>query len=297
MLWRFGSVMSAAIFWGCFNAGGFAVAMAQELELTLPLDCDLGRDCYVQNYVDIDSGPGVRTALCNQASYDDHNGTDFRVLSTEKIVDVIAAAPGIVRAVRRDTPDNLVLSKEDRAKVKGKECGNGVLIDHGEGWQTQYCHLRQSSVLVGKGDHVKRGQKLGAVGYSGFAAFPHVHLAVRKNGQMVDPFLRTAEATANQNEHCSSGHEGAVEFDRTLWKVDVDLLLKDAGGSIIQTGFADNRVSTLDLETEQVKEPTVSSPALVFFARFINFASRRQDCPSSCWTEWSRFRDRRQTSG
>lgn len=270
MLWRFGSVTTGVVVWCCFSFMTFASATAQELELTPPLDCKLGHDCFVQNFVDIDPGPDVRTAFCNQASYDGHKGTDFRVLNTEKISNVITAAPGVVRAIRSDSPDHLVLTQEDRARVQGKECGNGVLIDHGDGWQTQYCHLRKSSIVVGKGDQVERGQKLGEVGFSGFAAFPHVHLEVRKNGLTIDPFLRTADATTKQLERCSTGKENAVELDRTLWKGDVALLVEDADGSIIQTGFADNRVSTLALETEKVTEPEAGSPALVFFARLIN---------------------------
>ncbi|MES0879126.1 M23 family metallopeptidase [Roseibium sp. SCP14] len=270
MLWRFGSVTLAVAIWCCFSFIALASATAQELELTLPLDCKLGHDCFVQNYVDIDPGSEVLTAFCNRASYDGHKGTDFRVLSTEKTADVVAAAPGVVRSVRSDTPDKLVLTNEDRARVQGKECGNGVLIDHGGDWQTQYCHLRQSSVVVGAGDRVERGQKLGEVGYSGFAAFPHVHLAVRKDGVMIDPFLRTREATANRKDYCLAGDAGAIEFDGTLWQGDVAELVEDADGSIIQTGFADNRVSTLDLETEKVNEPAANSPALVFFARLIN---------------------------
>ena len=124
--------------------------------------------------------------------------------------------------------------------------------------------------MVEKGDQVERGQKLGEVGYSGFAAFPHMQLAVRKNGLTIDPFLRTEEATVKQIEYCSTRKGGAVKLDRTLWRDDVASLAVDADGSIIQTGFADKPVSTLDLETEKAIEPESGSPALVFFARLIN---------------------------
>ena len=30
----------------------------------------------------------------------------------------------------------------------GRNCGNGVTLDHGDGWQTQYCHMRRGSVAV-----------------------------------------------------------------------------------------------------------------------------------------------------
>jgi murein DD-endopeptidase MepM/ murein hydrolase activator NlpD len=92
---------------------------------------------------------------------------------------VVAAAAGTVLATRDGTPDQLIRSQADRAEIANRECGNGVVIDHGENWQTQYCHIRRGSIGVKQGDRVEPGQKLGEIGYSGDAAFPHVHLTVR----------------------------------------------------------------------------------------------------------------------
>jgi len=64
---------------------------------------------------------------------------------------------------------------QDRERVKGKECGNGVVITHGDGYETQLCHLKQASIIVQKGDQVKKGDILGFVGTSGASEFPHVH--------------------------------------------------------------------------------------------------------------------------
>jgi murein DD-endopeptidase MepM/ murein hydrolase activator NlpD len=43
-------------------------------------------------------------------------------------------------------------------------------------------------VRVKKGERVARGQELGLVGLSGQTEFPHVHLTVRHQGQVIDPF-------------------------------------------------------------------------------------------------------------
>ena len=110
-------------------------AEASDLELSFPVDCRLGATCFIQNYVDIDPGPGAGDYRCGQATYDGHKGTDFRLLSVpeaEMGVDVLAAAPGIVKALRDGMPDRLI-GQHDPGPA-GKECGNGVVLDHGAGW-------------------------------------------------------------------------------------------------------------------------------------------------------------------
>ena len=59
-------------------------------------------------------------------------------------------------------------------------CGKGVLVDHGGGWETQYCHM--NSVWVSPGDYVGLYQQLGTMGQTGWATGPHVHYAVLYNG-------------------------------------------------------------------------------------------------------------------
>jgi murein DD-endopeptidase MepM/ murein hydrolase activator NlpD len=56
--------------------------------------------------------------------------------------------------------------------------GLTVLIDHGGGWSSLYAHLL--NVSVGPGESVRAGQPLGAVGQSGNASTPHLHLELRR---------------------------------------------------------------------------------------------------------------------
>ena len=77
-----------------------------------------------------------------------------------------------------------------------RNCGNGVLLRHGDSWETQYCYLRRGSIAVVHGNEVTVGQQLGLVGMSGEANFPHVHLTVRREGTAIDPFTGAPGAQA-----------------------------------------------------------------------------------------------------
>lgn len=167
--------------------------------LSLPMDCTLGEDCHIQQFVDRDPGAGATDFRCGPLSYDGHRGTDFALptlADQARGVAVLAAAPGRVIGLRDGMADILQTGPE-APDVTGRECGNGVVIDHGEGWQTQYCHLARGSITVSEGESVPAGHPIGRVGLSGQTQFPHLHLTLRRDGEVVDPFAPTGTATCD----------------------------------------------------------------------------------------------------
>ncbi|PRY23654.1 peptidase M23-like protein [Aliiruegeria haliotis] len=170
---------------------------AEAPTLGLPLECTLGVDCHIQQYVDRDPGPGVQDFACGNLANDGHKGTDFAISTLADMgrgVPVVAAAPGIVRGVRDGMPD-IDATDPGAPDLTNRECGNGVAISHGDDWETQYCHLRNASVRVQQGQKVEAGEPLGLVGMSGLATFPHVHFSVRKGRAVIDPFQPDMSAT------------------------------------------------------------------------------------------------------
>ncbi|KAI9134115.1 M23 family metallopeptidase [Acaryochloris sp. CCMEE 5410] len=63
--------------------------------------------------------------------------------------------------------------------------GNVVGIDHGQGVNTVYLHLRD--IKVREGQRVQAGQIIGTVGSTGASTGPHLHFGLNVNGQAVDP--------------------------------------------------------------------------------------------------------------
>lgn len=170
---------------------------AGAFEFSQPIACTLGETCHIQNYFDRDPGPGTADVGCGNLTYDGHDGTDFALPSLAAMqagVQVLAAAPGRVRGIRDGMPD-IAISDPAAPPLDGRDCGNGVAIDHGDGWETQYCHMKRGSILVAPDQMVDAGTPLGLVGLSGNTEFPHVHLAIRKDGVELDPFAPDATTT------------------------------------------------------------------------------------------------------
>ena len=96
-----------------------------------------------------------------------HNGVDFGASSGTP---VYASASGTVHSAGDSGP-----------------CGNMVQIEHANGLSTAYCHLSRFAAGLHSGQHVEARQLVGYVGQTGRATGPHLHFAVKRGGNFIDP--------------------------------------------------------------------------------------------------------------
>jgi hypothetical protein len=209
--------------------------------------------------VDLDPGSGAADFKGGTRSYDGHNGTDIRLRSFDHLrtgVPVLAAADGVVRRVRDGVSDVSVRDLPPGAD-KGRECGNGIVIDHGEGLQTQYCHLAKGSIKVSQGDRVPAGSELALVGLSGQTEYPHLHFTVRKDGAVVDPFRPDAD-------------EAALSPQGPLWSANSGMLEAYKDREVLNIGLTAKPVTMEDVTEHGSHMPWPAiqeAPALVGFVQ------------------------------
>jgi peptidase M23-like protein len=217
------------------DVAGFPMLRASAEErpaLTLPIDCRLGQDCFVQQMPDVDRGPGTLDPLCGQATYQRHTGWDFRLRSLADLaqdVPIVAVADGTVARVRDGVPDRIFDPETDRALVKDKECGNGLVIDHEGGLSSQYCHAKSGSLSVRAGARIRKGERIGSIGSSGLAQFPHVHLSIYQNGQLVEPL--TGKALGSEAHACG-------DLSDSLFDAGAKIALVQSSTAILDFGLA-----------------------------------------------------------
>jgi Peptidase family M23 len=91
-------------------------------------------------------------------------------------VKVIAVADGTVVETLSTLEDQLPGNLPDPTTITIENVdGNHIVLDLGQGKYAFYAHLQKNSLLVAKGDHVKRGQALALLGNTGNTSAPHLH--------------------------------------------------------------------------------------------------------------------------
>ncbi|MGH7280412.1 MAG: M23 family metallopeptidase [Polyangiaceae bacterium] len=96
-----------------------------------------------------------------------HNGVDF------------AASPGT--PIYSTAAGNVIVAGD------GGPCGNMVKIEHANGLVSAYCHMSRFAAGLHSGQHVESRQLIGYVGSTGRATGPHLHFAIKRGDQFIDP--------------------------------------------------------------------------------------------------------------
>lgn len=250
-------VQNFPFFLGFITVVSLLASPSLAIELGLPAQCELGETCFMQQYPDMEQGSGVADPLCGSQSYDGHKGTDLRILSMKDMETgyaVIAVADGKILRLRDGEPDHLVATEEDRARIAGKECGNGLVMQLTDGFEVQYCHLKEGSLAVKPGDAVRKGDRLGEIGSSGLAQFPHVHITVTQAGEPIDPLT---------GRKLSEGCMSALQPSASLFSRSIVEKLDLTTPEILAFGLAGRAIDHQSLVREG-PPPKVSSTDKLF---------------------------------
>jgi len=86
-----------------------------------------------------------------------------------------------------DTGDRVRAARSGEVILAGQRggFGNTIVIYHGLGYSTLYAHL--SRIQVSEGQNVQSGDRIGAIGSTGWSTGPHLHFELRIDGKAVDP--------------------------------------------------------------------------------------------------------------
>ena len=107
---------------------------------------------------------------------DFHRGVDLVAEPNNRNEEILAFEDGEVTSVQKT----------------GKQYCKGcyVRIKHSNGYYTLYYHLKSGSIVVNKGDKVKKGQKIGIIGTTGQSTGVHLHFQIDKGSNLssINPY-------------------------------------------------------------------------------------------------------------
>lgn len=92
---------------------------------------------------------------------------------------ILAPADGVVVSIKNNFPDSRIMDDGQPDPDISDIAGNRIIIKHSSNEYSAICHLMPESVLVKKGQTVKRGEIIAKCGNSGNTSEPHVHFQVQ----------------------------------------------------------------------------------------------------------------------
>jgi len=119
--------------------------------------------------------------------------SEFSLLRAHPILRVSRPHLGVDFAAPRGTPVRAVAQGTVEFSGWAKQLGQAVQIAHAGALASTYGHLARIAAGVKEGASVERGQVIGYVGATGLATGPHLHFALHKGDEAVDPLTAMAE--------------------------------------------------------------------------------------------------------
>ncbi len=93
--------------------------------------------------------------------------------------DVLAPADGVVVSFKNNFPDCRIMDDGQPDPDTPDIGGNRIIIKHSSNEYSAICHLMPKSIIVRKGQTVKRGDVIAKCGNSGNTTEPHIHFQVQ----------------------------------------------------------------------------------------------------------------------
>jgi murein DD-endopeptidase MepM/ murein hydrolase activator NlpD len=111
----------------------------------------------------------------------------FSLNRKHPVLNTIRAHKGTDYAAATGTP--IRSTGDGKVILAGRKGGYGncVIIQHGQGYETLYGHLKSFSKGIRNGSRVSQGQVIGYVGQTGLASGPHLHYEFHVNGAVRNP--------------------------------------------------------------------------------------------------------------
>lgn len=141
-----------------------------------------------------------------------------------------------------NSKNNYIIAIEDGTVSSVSYQANGagyyVYITHNNGYRSFYAHMLKGSIVVKKGQSIKKGERIGTMGTSGSSSGIHLHFGIKnKNNVWVDPkpYLEGTKVLKNQ--------QYKLLYDKCLRKqpkVAVNKIIKVKAGTIITS--KDNKI-------------------------------------------------------
>lgn len=118
-----------------------------------------------------------------------HKGTDYGYADGTP---VYASESGKIVAVKFDEARQWLANTPsdpfpNPRQLRTEDYGNYIKVDHGNGYETLYAHLKTNTIKYRVGESVKKGQGMALVGSTGNSSGSHLHWEIRRKGVVIDP--------------------------------------------------------------------------------------------------------------